>query len=266
MTKLAELQDRIQRSILTPSADVLDLLASPPRGRKDQRLQVYATGYLLRLAEFLANDYERLRVYLGEARFNAMANDYAAANPSDNPNARWYSRSLPEFLEKASAYRRHPEIAELARLERALNDAFDGPDSSIVTMTDLAAIPPESFNSVAFKLAPTVHRFAVSTNVTSLWSSLKCEECPPPAIDLDAPAELLVWRQGNGSRFRILGAEEAMAIDTMAEGVSFGTICEMMAAYDDPDSAAYRAASYLRGWIEAEIISAIVLTGQPDTP
>lgn len=264
MSKLAELQGKMLNDVLgrEPGAD--PLISAPPTGSRGQRLDVYRKGYLLRLTEFLASDFEKLRRYLGETRFNDMARGYAAAYPSDNPNARWFSRHLPAFLQSASPYRNHPEVAELALLEQALNDAFDGPEAPIVTMQDLAAIDPQEFSDASFELSPTAQILAMKTNVSSLWACLKCEEAPPCAADLDHAAKLLVWRQSGGSRFRILGDEEAMAIDCMAQGLSFGIICEMIATFDDPDQAALRAAGYLRGWLEAEIISRIRLNGEPE--
>jgi hypothetical protein len=237
------------------SAD--ELVASPPRGSRGDRVSVYRNAYRLRLTEFLAHDYEKLRTYVGEVRFSEMALRYIAAHPSDQSNARWFSRHLPEFLAASRDYSHQPELSELARLERALSDSFDGRDESVCTMGDLGAIDPELFGSVRFEIASTVHRFAVTTNVSSLWSSLKCDEIPPRPDSLAKPLAIMVWRQGTGARFRILGDEEAMAIDSAREGVSFSIICEMIAAFDDPDTAAMRAAGYLRGWIEAQIISSV---------
>jgi len=253
---LAELQRRMQDAVLRKSS-AAGLIASPPRGSRDDRLDVYRNAYSLRLTEFLSHDYEKLRTYVGVVRFNEMASHYIAAHPSDQPNARWFSRHLPEFLASSRNYRHLPELSELARLESALSDAFDGRDESVCTMSDLGAIDPERFGSVSFNIASTVHRFAVTTNVSSLWSSLKCDEVPPPPESISKPLEIMVWRQGSGARFRILGDEEAMAVDSAREGVNFGVICEMIAAFEDPDSAAIRAAGYLRGWIEAEIVSSI---------
>ena len=257
MKKLAELQSRMQDAVLGKTA-ADDLVASPPNGTRDDRLDVYRNAYRLRLTEFLAHDYEKLRTYLGDVRFSEMAQRYTAQHPSDQPNARWFSRHLPDFLGNSPHYRRSPEISELARLERALNDAFDGPDENVVTMNDLAAVDPDQFGNACFGIAATVRRFSVTTNVSSLWSCLKCDEIPPRPEDISKPLEIMVWRQGSGARFRILGDEEAMAIDSAREGVSFGVICEMMAAYEDPENAALRAAGYLRGWIEAEIVSSIL--------
>ena len=257
MTKLAELQRDMQRAVMGKSTAVDGLLTKPPVGSAAQRLDVYRNGYGLRLTEFLTHDYEKLRTYLGDVRFNELASRYIAAHPSDQPNARWFSRHLPEFLKQSQYYRRQPEISELAILERAINDAFDGPDHPVVTMADLSAIAPEDFAGASFQIASTVHRLAVTTNVSSLWSCLKCDEVPPRPEDIAKPSEIMVWRQGSGSRFRILGEEEAMAIDSAREGLPFSIICEMMAAYDDAENAGLRAAGYLRGWIEAEIISCI---------
>jgi Putative DNA-binding domain len=261
MSKLADIQAEMQRHVQGKSASGISFIAEPPQGTKEDRLAVYRSAYGLRLAEFLANDYEKLKTYLGDVRFREMADCYRAAHPSDHPNARWYSRHLPEFLATAPSYRRHPEVAELAELERALNDAFDGPDAAICTLADMAAIDPASFGDAIFVIAPTVHRFSVTTNVTSLWSSLKCGETPPAAEDAASKIEILVWRQSSGSRFRILGDEEAMAIDCARQGLGFGVICEMIAAFDDPGGAPLRAAGYLRGWLEAEIISCIRTAG-----
>ena len=261
MSKLSGLQHDIQLYILDMAKGAGRHIAAPSGGTPGQRLDVYRKGYLLRLTEFLANDYQHLRRYLGETRFNDLASAYAMRHPSDHPNARWFSRHLPAFLKDSPACRRHPEVAELASLEQALNDVFDGPDAPVFTMRDLAAIDPRHFSRSVFDLAPSMRKFPVLTNVASLWSSLRCEETPPPAIDLDKPSQILVWRQNLGARFRILGDEEAMALDCVAQGLDFATICEMMAAFDDADGAAMRAAGYLRGWLEAEVISRVRRSG-----
>jgi hypothetical protein len=50
-----------------------------------------------------------------------------------------------------------------------------------------------------------------------------------------------------------------MALDAMRDGVPFGVLCEMIAMMADPDSAAMRAATYLRSWIDSGIIAGIAI-------
>ena len=57
--------------------------------------------------------------------------------------------------------------------------------------------------------------------------------------------------------FRELSVEEAMMWDEAANGVPFGVLCEMLATYDDPDSAAGRGAGYLHGWITSGILTSV---------
>jgi hypothetical protein len=262
--KLADIQATIQSAVLGSGNAAAALLKQPESGTREARLDVYRHGYPLRLTEFLGNDHPKLSCYMGEVKFAALARAYIARHPSDTPNARWYSRHLGEFLRRTHPYSRKPELGELAELERALNEAFDAPDAPCITMLDLAAVDPDLFGNASFEISPSLRRFKVRTNVTSLWSSLKCDEPPPHPIGLDQDQELLVWRQGSASRFRMLGDEEAMALDAAGHGISFAVICEMIATMDDPDTAAFRAATYLRGWIEAEIIARLVSCGSRD--
>ena len=63
---------------------------------------------------------------------------------------------------------------------------------------------------------------------------------------------VLVWRQQTTPMFRELPVEEAMMWDEATNGIPFGVLCEMLATYDDPDSAAARGApiyaELLGGW------------------
>ena len=87
-----------------------------------------------------------------------------------------------------------------------------------------ARIEPAQFGQMSFDLSPALGRFTAKTNVTSLWSSLRCDETPPAAERLALPIEVLVWRQAGASRFRILGAEEAMAVADKVAGFSIPVV------------------------------------------
>jgi hypothetical protein len=254
---LAQLQAVMQRSILEGDNATLCFIKPTPNDTPETMLGVYKNAYVMRLVEVIGNDHEHLKAYLGEEQFDRMGRDYVKAQPSRSPNARWFAHRLPEFLAATEPWSNHPELAELASLERALNDAFDAPDAPIFTFNDLQALDPESIANATFAIHPSMRLLQARTNVASIWSALKSEERPPKPEMLAEPRDLMVWRQSYASRFRLLGAEEAMAIGEAAKGVPFAVLCEMIATMDDPDTAAMRAGGYLRGWIEAELVSAI---------
>jgi Putative DNA-binding domain len=261
---LAQLQSVMQRSILDGDNATLCFLKPTPNDTPEVMFGVYKNAYVMRLVEVAGHDYEYLETYLGEEQFERMARGYVKAHPSRQPNARWFAHGVPEFLAAQEPWSRYPELAELAALERALNDAFDAPDAAIFTLADLQSFDASLIGSAELAIHPSMRLLKAKTNVASIWSALKSEERPPKPEALAEPIDILVWRQALASRFRLLGAEEAMAIGEAANSVPFGVLCEMIATMDDPDTAAMRAGSYLRGWIEAELVSGLAAGGRSD--
>jgi len=255
MTTLKELQERFQAGILAGDDTILGDVRDSAREDRTVLFGVYRNAYVLRLVEILGNDYEQLHAYLGDEGFAKLARAYVAAHPSDRRNARWFGRHLPAFAAETPPFAGHPEIAELAALEKALDDAFDGPDATPLTIGDLAAVPPEAWPHLTFAPHPTVSRLSFTTNAADIWSALKDETAPPARARLPEPQGVAVWRQDFMARFRPLSAEEAMMWNEAAKGIRFGVLCEMVATFAGEDEAELRAATYLKNWIEAGMLA-----------
>ena len=194
---------------------------------------------LARLTEFLADDYGKLRLYMGVSAFNAMGRHCLATYSIKAPKVRALSQQLPNFLDLTKPFSRSPELSDLARLEKAFHAALNAPDASILT---LAEFTRKNLQNFLLELHPSVQRLQLRTNTTSIWAALTAGELPPPPERLDEPQELLVWRQGLTARFRMLGSEEAVALDEAARGKSTG-IDQL-------------SENFLRGWLDAEVVSA----------
>ena len=209
------------------------------------------------LADFLGGDHARLKGYLGSAAFNAVGRSYAAKYPSEIQNTKWFSCNLPTFLGQTKPYCQKPELAELASLELALKDAFEAPEASQISLEEFVKIAPEDLSACTMVLHPSVRRLRFSTNATSLWAALTCAELPPRPERLDEPLELIAWRQGPSPRFRMLGCEEAAALDAAAKAIPFSELCDLIANLEGCVSPPKSALNYLRGWIEAEVVSGL---------
>ena len=129
MSSLKDLQESFQRGILAGDDTILAEIKDSAKEERKVLFGVYRHAYVARLAEVLADDYEQLHAYLGDAGFAKFAKSYIAAHPSDRKSARDFGRHVPEFLKADAGFAKHPELAEIARLEKALADAFDGPDA-----------------------------------------------------------------------------------------------------------------------------------------
>ena len=255
MKNFARLQAEFQHAILHGDDTVLEDILDSPKQTRAVLFDVYRNGYGSRLAEVMRNNFEALHIYLGDTAFDAMAQAYIAGHPSRHANLRWYSRDLQKFLSTTLPYSDHRILAELAAFETALNDAFDARDGRVLQVADLAATPPGDWQNLRFVPHASTRRLTFATNASALWSALKQDEEPPEAKLLDAPEHLIVWRNDVTSMFRVLPAEESMMWDEAANGIPFGTLCAMLATYDDPDGAAGRAAGYLGAWVNAGMLA-----------
>lgn len=255
MSDFARQQEEFQRGILDGDDTVLAGILDSPREKRDVLFGVYRYAYGSRLVEALRNDHELLHLYLGDEMFNELGHAYVKSCPSMHPNVRWFSRGLPAFLTSATPYAGYPVLAELAALEKALNDAFDAAEGTVVELTDMAGFSPDVWSGLSFRPHPTASRLDLATNAAAIWLALRNDEAPPEVTMLEQPARLLIWRQDVTPMFRELAAEEAMMWDEAANGIPFGVLCEMLATYDDPDGAAGRGAGYLHGWITSELLA-----------
>jgi hypothetical protein len=253
---LAMLQARFQGSLLNGDDCVFaDILDSP---REDRKIlfEVYRNAYAARLVEIIQHDFERLHAWLGHEAFDAAARAYVASHPSRHANARWYSQGLPAFLKTAAPWRDAPELADLAALERALNDAFDAADGPVLKLEALAAVAPEDWSALRFRAHPSAARIDMRTNAADIWIAFKEERAPPAAAESrsGSPLRIIVWRQDLIAKFRDMTDEEAMMWDEAAAGAPFGVLCEMLSFRADPDGAPLRAATLLQGWIACGLI------------
>jgi hypothetical protein len=255
MKSLKELQDEFQRGILAGDDTILAEVNDSAKEQRSVLFGVYRNAYVARLAEILGEDYEQVHAYLGDQGFARLVKAYIAANPSDQRSARWFGRHLPAYVRSSAAYTEHPEVAELAELEKALADAFDGADAKPVALADLAQLDPEVWPRLIFQPVPTAARLTFMTNAAEIWTALKNESAPPKPVPLAEPQAVLVWRQDFMARFRAVPIEEAMMWDEAVKGVRFGVLCEMIATFAGENEAELRAASYLKGWVDTGMLA-----------
>ncbi|HVV48278.1 MAG TPA: DNA-binding domain-containing protein [Polyangia bacterium] len=256
--KLAEVQARFY-ALVTARDDVTVSAARAPETARAieamvsgdarlpaaARLQIYADMYFARLRDVLAEEYPKTLAVVGAAAFQDLVADYLAACPPNDPSLREAGARLPDFLSGHAAAAERPWIAELARLERARLELFDGPDAEPLTFEALRACPPEAFAALPLRLVPSHARLATRFDVAALWRS----DDPRADTPAPAPARLIVWRRDGDVLHRSADPEEADWLDRLAStAVSFGALCEALAESRTDEAAAARAFELVGRW------------------
>jgi hypothetical protein len=230
-----------------------EMVAGNERLPAAARLEIYADMYFARIRDVLAEEYPRTLAALGAAAFQDLVADYLHACRPSHPSLREVGARLPPFLATAThpAAAERPWLAELAALERARLELFDGPDADPLTVEALRARPPETFATLPLRLVPSHALLETRFDVAARWRS------DDPAPEAPAPATLIIWRRDGEVSHRTADAEEAGWLRRLADSkVPFEALCAALATDRTDQAAAARAFDLLGRWVSDGLLRA----------
>jgi hypothetical protein len=221
-----------------------------------QRVDIYANMYFYRLLDILRDDYEAVLACVGDEPFYRLVTDYLAACPSVHPSVRNVGERLPAFLDGHALAAARPWLGQLARLERARLEVFDGPDAEPLTLDELRTRTPEEFVTLPLPLVPSRQLLPLTYCVDDVWAAVEAgaagDAVPPPAA---TPRTLLVWRHALAAYHRPLEPLEPEALARAAAGAPFGAVCDLVAARLPLDEAGPFAFQMLARWVQDGLIA-----------
>jgi hypothetical protein len=213
-------------------------------------IAIYARMYASRLHDTLADDYPKLRTALGDDRFGELVVHYLRAHPPSSFTLRDAGLALERFLrasELAPAW-----AADLAALERARVEVFDGPDAELLTQDTVAALG-DALPGLALVWVPSSMVVPLAWTVDDQWSAI--EDGAPAPEPVAEPRAVLVWRRDVAVLHRTLDADEARLAPRIAQGMSFADTCEVLGELHG-DAASARAVELLLRWLGAAALAA----------
>lgn len=212
-------------------------------------LAIYANMYASRLHDTLAEDYPKLRAALGDERFTAVATQYLHAHPPRSFTLRDAGLALPEYLKTSASA--PAWAADLAALERARIEVFDGPDATPLTQAEVIALETE-LPELVLSWVPSSVVVPLAWAVDDLWSAIEDDQPVfPPACESRV---VLVWRRDISVLHRTLEPDEADLAPRIATGARFAEACELLGGLHGDDASA-RAAELLLRWLEAAALA-----------
>jgi hypothetical protein len=164
----------------TPIADIAASYISPnDRLTSFERLEIYNRQYWFRLITAVSEDYPTLNAVLGPKRFDALILAYLGEHPSTSWTLRDLGAKLPAFLAAHPEFggRRHRLAVDVANLELAYVDAFDGKQLDPLTTEEAQMIGPDS----RLSLQPHLQLLELAYPVDNLVLAVKKET---PEVDI----------------------------------------------------------------------------------
>jgi hypothetical protein len=143
------------------------------------RLEIYNRQYWFRLTAALTEDFSALQAVVGSRKFDALVLAYLRENPSTSFTLRNLGAGLPEWLagHPELSSRRHQLALDVARLEWAYVESYDGAAVDPVNESDLAHLSGES----RLSLQPHVQLLALKYPVDELVLAVHQAQ---PSIDI----------------------------------------------------------------------------------
>jgi hypothetical protein len=234
--------------------DVESMVVGDGRLSALDRLDIYAHMYFFRILDVLRDAYPKVAAVLGEDAFHNLIVDYLVACPPAHPSLSRAGRGLPAFIVGHREHAQRPWLVELARIERAYVDLFDGPDTNPITVDDLRQLGPEPLVGLRITLvrchALVENEFAVA----DLWRRLDRNEAAGEVAR--ARESVVVWRAGINVLHRDVDHGEAAHLRAVVRGTTIGRLCEEMGEGRNIDDAAQEVFNLVYRWAAAGLITA----------
>jgi hypothetical protein len=192
---------------------------------------------------------------VGDDFFDGLARAYGQAHPAVDPDLNRFGAALPEFLDGFGPAAGHLYLADVARLEWCVHEAWYAPDGEGAPAS-LAGLAPDAFEAARADLHPSLRLHASPWATAALWHAHQPGGPDfPEALRVDTFA--LVLRPRFDVDVRVVSAAEHAALACLARGATFGAALD--AAFDlDGD---FDVATRLRRWLEDGIVTGIVTGG-----
>ena len=184
------------------------------------RLRVYRHHVFESLASALAATFPTVEAVVGADFFRRLARAFVGQSPPSQPVLAEYGAGFPAFVAGHDVARDLPYLADVGRLDWALNLAFQAPPGGRLAAGDLAAMPADRLPSLRLGLAPGTVLLASPYPLDRIWIASQPGAAADP-VDLAAGGvHLLVLRRPDDAAFVPLSAGEAAFVTGLGEGLS----------------------------------------------
>lgn len=238
---------------------------SPPAHAAD-RIGIYRNAMRANYRNALRASFPVILRLVGEPFVHAAVDAFVRAHPSASGDLNLYGDAFGEFLAGYPHAAGLPYLADVARLEWAVDEAQRAADVSFMpdqVLAAMAATAPERLPSLRLRLDPSCRLVASEYPVLHIWRAnqarcvdgdgARCEE-GDDRVSLDEGGDLLVVRRGeDGVTLTRVNAGEHAFLVALAAGSTLGAALDAAQRAD----AAFDLGAALRANIASGVIAAI---------
>jgi hypothetical protein len=222
-----------------------------------ERLELYAHMYYARLIEILESEYPTTRQILGAHEFAVACRKFIARNPSRSRTLNRMSEKFPDFLARSLPRgHRNGLAADVARIERAMEDVFDAPRAEPMTATQFGAIGADQWERVRLNVNPALRLLTLRYPANDYMNSVRGGK--KPRIPRPRKTLAIVYRRSYQAFRRDQEPEQFKLLAALTSGRVLAAA--VRASIGSRSGSADRLASKLGAWFR-EWAAAGIFTG-----
>ena len=234
MPTLLELQRAMRASLVDRDDGAAAAMLAEHVGA--DRLNIYRNTFVTGVTKALRLSYPAVHRLVGADFFEGAAGIFVAQHPPQTAYLDAYGAEFPDFLQAFAPAATLLYLADVARLEWAVNRAIHAPDVAPLVLERLSSLATDDQIRVRFVPHPSVALLSAGYPADVIWRGvLGGDDAALAAVDLnDGPVHLLVERAASGVEVSRLDEAAWRFAAALCDGQTIeATLAEM------PDSRAY---------------------------
>jgi hypothetical protein len=188
-----------------------------------RRLQLHRRHITKSVAAALAATFPTVAAVVGEEFFGLLARDFMAVTLPSDPVLSRYGEHFDRFVAAKQEMHGLAYLADVARLDWAMNVAFHAPLEPRLSAADLAGWPPDALPGLSVWLPAGVSLIESAWPLDLIWQASQ-PGASVDKVDLAAgPACLVVFRRREDAAFAVLAPGESAFIKRLCRGYLLAT-------------------------------------------
>jgi hypothetical protein len=210
-----------------------------------EQLDIYREQFWLRHVDVLRDDFASIERLVGGEAFEELARAYLAARPSASFTLRDLGAELPAFVADTAPWAADPLVFDLARVEWAFVEAFDGPDAlAALDPSALPGVTEDAWPAATIGLHPALQRLTLAHPAHDYRAEVRKNE--PAERPERRRCHVVVYRGPEVLHAVEVEADAGAILDALAAGTPLGEACVRVAEASGAPRADFEAK--LGGW------------------
>jgi hypothetical protein len=240
-----------------------------------EQVDIYREQFWLRHVDVLRDDFASIEHALTAERtrgeeeegeedaFLTLAQRYLGDCPQAAFSLRDLGVGMPEFLARREPWSSDSFLVDLARVEWAFVEAFDGPDAPPFDPASIVGISEDAWPSARIGLHPSLQRLTLAYPAHDYRIAVRKQE--PVSRPEPRPCHVVVYRGRTVLHCQEVDADAAAMLEQLAQGAPLGEACERAATLSGValESFQTKLASWFSAWTALGWIRTVRFEGDP---